>query len=131
MSSQDPIADMLTFIRNAQTAKKSKVVMPSSKAKVAIAKVLKSEGYIGNFDEVVDGAKKSLHINIKYHQGKPVISKIKRYSKPSLRKYSPCSDIPVVLGGLGIAIVSTSRGVISSNKARRLNVGGEVICLVE
>ncbi|MFN8770629.1 MAG: 30S ribosomal protein S8 [Neisseriaceae bacterium] len=126
---QDTIADMLTRIRNAQSAKKEVVVMPSSKIKVAIAKVLDEEGYIDGFK--VEGDKKpELTIGLKYYAGKPVIERLERISRPGLRIYRSCEDLPTVMNGLGVAIVSTSKGVITDRRARSLNVGGEVICLV-
>jgi small subunit ribosomal protein S8 len=126
---QDTIADMLTRIRNAQSAKKEVVVMPSSKIKVAIAKVLDEEGYIDGFK--VEGDKKpELTIGLKYYAGKPVIERLGRISRPGLRIYRSCEDLPTVMNGLGVAIVSTSKGVITDRRARSLNVGGEVICLV-
>ncbi len=130
MSMSDPIADMLTRIRNAQMAEKASVVMPSSKLKVSIAKVLKDEGYIDDFAVRENGAKASLDINLKYYAGRPVIERIERVSKPGLRVYKACGDIPKVLNGLGIAIVSTPQGVMTDRKARATNVGGEVLCIV-
>lgn len=126
---QDTIADMLTRIRNAGRATKEVVAMPSSKIKVSIAKVLKDEGYIEDY--AVTGDKKpELTITLKYYAGKPVIEKIERISRPGLRIYRGCNDLPTVMNGLGVAIVSTSRGVITDRKARQLQVGGEVICVV-
>jgi small subunit ribosomal protein S8 len=130
MTTSDPIADMLTRIRNAQLAEKATVQMPSSKAKVAIAKVLKDEGYIEGFAVVGEGNRPQLEIALKYHAGRPVIEKIERVSKPGLRIYKSKDDIPRVMNGLGIAIVSTSRGVMTDRKARATGVGGEVICIV-
>ena len=130
MSMTDPIADMLTRIRNAQLAEKATVQMPSSKVKVAIAKVLKDEGYVEGFAVVGEPTRPQLEIALKYHAGRPVIEKIERVSKPGLRIYKSKDDIPRVMNGLGIAIVSTSRGVMTDRKARATGVGGEVICIV-
>ena len=130
MSMSDPIADMLTRIRNAQQSEKVDVTMPSSKVKVAIAKVLKDEGYIEGFDvRAVDG-KAELNVGLKYYAGKPVIEKIERISRPGLRIYRGREDIKPVMNGLGVAIVSTSRGVMTDRKARATGVGGEVLCIV-
>jgi small subunit ribosomal protein S8 len=125
----DPVADMLTRIRNGQQANKTKVSMPSSKQKMAIAAVLKDEGYIGEFS-TTDDAKPTLTIELKYFNGKPVIEKIKRVSRPGLRIFKGKNDIPSVNGGLGVAIVSTSKGVMSDRAARAAGEGGEVICTV-
>lgn len=125
----DPVADMLTRIRNAQRIGRSLVVMPSSKQKIAIAQVLQDEGYISSF-EVEGETKVQLTVNLKYHQGKPVIETIKRVSRPGLRIFKTKDQLPRVLGGLGIAVISTSKGVMSDQKARALGVGGEVICYV-
>lgn len=131
MSMQDPISDMLTQIRNAQAVKKSQVVLSASKAKLAILKVLQDEGYIMGYEVTNDVAhKKQVTVLLKYYNGRPVISFIKRVSKPGLRAYSPCEQLEKVQGGLGIAIVSTSKGVMSDHEARKLRQGGEVICLV-
>jgi small subunit ribosomal protein S8 len=130
MSMSDPIADMLTRIRNAQMAEKVSVVMPSSKVKVAIAAVLKDEGYIDDFRIQADGAKATLELGLKYYAGRPVIERIERVSKPGLRVYKGVGDIPRVLNGLGIAIVSTPKGVMTDRKARAAKVGGEVLCVV-
>ncbi|MEM7612348.1 MAG: 30S ribosomal protein S8 [Pseudomonadota bacterium] len=130
MSMSDPIADMLTRIRNAQKARKVAVTMPSSNAKVAIANVLRDEGYVGDVSVDKDGAKAQLTVELRYHEGTPVIEKIKRVSKPGLRIYRPTSELPKVLGGLGVAIVSTSAGVMSDRQAREKGIGGEVICMV-
>ena len=127
----DPIADMLTRIRNGQKARKTSVTMPSSNAKVAIATVLRDEGYVGDFNVESDGAKSELTVELRYHEGEPVIEKLKRVSKPGLRIYRGSGDLPKVLGGLGVAIVSTSSGVMSDRKAREQGVGGEVICYVQ
>ena len=130
MSMSDPIADMLTRIRNAQAAQKSRVVMPSSKVKVAIASVLKEEGYVDDFAvREVDG-KSSLDIALKYYAGAPVIEQIERVSRPGLRVYKGSQDLPRVMNGLGVAIVSTPKGVMTDRKARATNVGGEVLCIV-
>lgn len=129
MSMQDPLADMLTRIRNGQMAKKAVVTMPSSKIKVAIAKVLSSEGYINGF-RVEAGAKPELHIDLKYYQGKAVIESLSRVSRPGLRIYRAKDQLPKVLGGLGVAIISTSQGVMTDRAARAAGVGGEILCLV-
>lgn len=126
---QDTIADMLTRIRNAQSAKKVIVAMPSSKIKKSIASVLKDEGYIEDFK--IEGEKKpELIITLKYYAGKPVIERLERISCPGLRIYRSCEELPTIMNGLGVAIVSTSKGVITDRKARSLNVGGEVVCVV-
>ena len=130
MSMSDPIADMLTRIRNAQMVEKVSVTMPSSKVKVAIAQVLKDEGYIDDFAVKAEGAKSELNIALKYYAGRPVIERIERVSKPGLRVYRGRNDIPVVMNGLGVAIVSTPKGVMTDRKARATGVGGEVICYV-
>ena len=131
MSMNDPIADMLTRIRNAQSAQKVTVSMPSSKLKVAIAEVLKDEGYIDDFSVVKsEGGKATLEIGLKYYAGRSVIEKIQRISRPGLRIYKGSSDIPQVMNGLGIAIVSTSKGLMTDRKARAQGVGGEVLCIV-
>ena len=129
MSMSDPIADMLTRIRNAQLVEKARVTMPSSKLKVAIAKVLKDEGYIDDF-AVRGDAKPELEIALKYYAGRPVIERLERVSKPGLRVYRGRNDIPRVMNGLGVAILSTSRGVMTDRKARADGVGGEVLCIV-
>jgi small subunit ribosomal protein S8 len=126
----DPIADMLTRVRNGQKARKVTVAMPTSNAKVAVAKVLKDEGYITDFSEEADGVKKTLTIELKYFEGKAVIEQVKRISKPGLRIYRSVDEIPKVLGGLGVAIVSTSAGVMSDKQAREKGIGGEVLCIV-
>ncbi|MBM3372388.1 MAG: 30S ribosomal protein S8 [Betaproteobacteria bacterium] len=130
MSMNDPISDMLTRIRNAQQAEKETVSMPSSKLKAAIAKVLKDEGYIEDFAVRGETAKPELEVNLKYYAGRPVIEKIERVSRPGLRIYKPSRDIPQVMNGLGVAIVSTSRGVMTDRKARGMGIGGEVLCIV-
>ena len=129
MTMQDPIADMLTRIRNAQMAQHDAVEMPSSKAKVNICKVLRSEGYIGEYR--VSGDKQpQLWIELKYHNGRPVIEELQRISRPGLRNYAGSDDIPNVRGGLGIAVVSTNKGVMTDRQARAEGVGGEVLCTV-
>jgi small subunit ribosomal protein S8 len=130
MSMTDPIADMLTRIRNAQMAEKMAVSMPSSKIKVAIAKVLKDEGYIDDFAVRGNTGKNELDIALKYYAGRPVIERIERVSKPGLRVYKGKDDLPKVLNGLGIAIVSTPQGVMTDRGARAANTGGEVLCIV-
>jgi len=129
MSMSDPIADMLTRIRNAQKVAKVRVDMPGSKAKVQICKVLQREGYIKGF-AFDDGTKPVLTIDLKYYEGEPVIREIARVSRPGLRRYKGRGDIPKVLDGLGIAIISTSKGVLADKEARALGVGGEVLCHV-
>jgi len=130
MSMQDPIADMLTRIRNGQSAGKKVVSMPSSKVKISIANVLKDEGYILEINKADNEGKQLLSIELKYHQGRPVIDMIKRVSKPSLRIYKKSNELPRVLDGLGIAIVSTSHGVMTDKAARKSGNGGEVLCIV-
>ena len=130
MSMSDPIADMLTRIRNAQMVQKAVAVMPSSKVKVAIAQVLKDEGYIDDFRVKTDGAKSELAIALKYYAGKPVIERIERISRPGLRVYKGRDAIPQVMNGLGVAIVTTPMGVMTDRKARQTGVGGEVLCYV-
>jgi len=130
MSMSDPIADMLTRIRNAQQSEKLSVSVPASKLKAAIAKVLKDEGYIDNFAVRDNDGKPQLDIGLKYYAGSPVIEKIERVSRPGLRIYKPSRDIPTVMNGLGVAIVSTSKGVMTDRKARGMGVGGEVLCIV-
>ncbi len=130
MSMTDPIADLLTRIRNGQKARKVSVAMPSSKKKVAICEVLKSEGYIEDFSVEAEGNKAELSVALKYYEGQPVIDRIKRVSRPGLRVYKSSDDLPKVLGGLGVAIVSTSQGVMTDRQARANNQGGEVLCLV-
>jgi small subunit ribosomal protein S8 len=129
MSMQDPIADMLTRIRNAHHRSKPEVTMPSSKLKASIAKVLLDEGYIGGFN-VSDEVKPSLTVELKYFEGKPVIEELTRISKPSLRTYVGSDDLPKVRSGLGVAIVSTSNGVMTDRAARAAGIGGEVLCTV-
>ena len=130
MSMSDPIADMLTRIRNGQTAGKTAVSMPSSKQKVALANVLLEEGYILSVDVEQDGPKSTLTIGLKYFQGAPVIEYIQRVSRPGLRIYKPKGDLPAVRGGLGISIVSTSKGVMTDRAARAAGHGGEIIAVV-
>jgi len=130
MSMSDPIADMLTRIRNAQGVEKTEVVMPASKLKVAIAGVLKDEGYIDGFEVSPNDGKPQLRIGLKYYAGRPVIERLERVSRPGLRIYKCRNDLPEVMNGLGVAIVSTSRGVMTDRKARTQGVGGEVICYV-
>ena len=130
MSMSDPIADMLTRIRNAQQSERQLVAMPASKVRSAIAQVLKDEGYIEDFAVRELEGKATLEIGLKYYAGKPVIEKIERVSRPGLRIYKPKDDLPKVMNGLGVAIVSTSRGVMTDRKARGLGVGGEVLCIV-
>ena len=132
MTMSDPIADMLTRIRNANTAKHDTVDVPASKMKLAIAEILLEEGFIKKFDVVEDGSFKTIHITLKYGADKndKIISGIKRISKPGLRVYAGKEDLPKVLGGLGIAIISTNQGVITDKKARELQVGGEVLAFV-
>ncbi|MFV2030008.1 30S ribosomal protein S8 [Neisseria sp. S1] len=129
MSMHDPISDMLTRIRNAQRANKVAVAMPSSKLKCAIAKVLKEEGYIEDFAVSAD-VKPVLEIHLKYYAGRPVIEQIKRVSRPGLRVYKGSDEIPTVMNGLGVAIVSTSKGVMTDRKARAAGIGGELLCVV-
>jgi small subunit ribosomal protein S8 len=130
MSMTDPIADMLTRIRNAQAVRKTVVVMPASKVKKAIAQVLKDEGYIDGFAVRESEGKPELEISLKYYAGAPVIERIERVSRPGLRIYKGRDDIPKVMNGLGVAIVSTSHGVMTDRKARATGVGGEVLCIV-
>ena len=132
MTMSDPIADMLTRIRNANTAKHDTVDVPASKMKIAIADILVDEGYIAKYDLVEDGSFKTLHITLKYgvDKNEKVISGIKRISKPGLRVYANTEDIPRVLGGLGIAILSTNKGVVTYKEARKFGAGGEVLCFV-
>ena len=130
MSMSDPIADMLTRIRNGQTVDKTVVVMPSSKLKVAIAQVLKDEGYIDGCSVVSHNGKAGLHVGLKYYAGRPVIERLERVSRPGLRVYKNHQTIPQVMNGLGIAIMSTPKGVMTDRKARAAGIGGEVICYV-
>ena len=130
MSMSDPISDMLTRIRNAQMAEKATVKMPSSKLKAAIAKVLQDEGYIEGFSVSSNDGKSTLEIGLKYYADRPVIETLQRVSRPGLRAYRGCKDIPRVMNGLGIAIVSTSKGLMTDHKARANGIGGEVLCIV-
>jgi small subunit ribosomal protein S8 len=130
MSMSDPIADMLTRIRNAQLSEKSIVAMPASKLKQAIAQVLKDEGYIEHFTVRELDAKPVLDIRLKYYAGRPVIEKIERVSRPGLRIYKPNKNLPNVMNGLGVAIISTSKGVMTERKAHASGIGGEVLCIV-
>ena len=130
MSMTDPIADMLTRIRNAQHARKKHVEIPHSKTKAAIAAVLEQEGYIAGFEKTGQGAQAVLDIRLRYYEGKPVISELRRYSRPGLRAYRGKDELPRVMGGLGVAIVSTSQGIMTDRAARQAGHGGEVICLV-
>lgn len=129
MSMQDPLSDMLTRIRNAQLVGKVSVSMPSSKLKVSVARVLKEEGYINDFS-VSDAAKAEVTVELKYFEGKPVIAELDRVSRPGLRNYAGKSGLPSVRGGLGVAIVSTSKGVMTDRAARAAGIGGEVLCTV-
>lgn len=129
MSMQDPIADMLTRIRNGQAANKVAINMPSSKLKVAIANVLAAEGYIESV-KVLEGAKPELEITLKHFQGKPVVESIQRVSRPGLRIYKRKDELPKVMGGLGVAVISTSKGVMTDRAARQAGLGGEIICYV-
>jgi small subunit ribosomal protein S8 len=130
MSMSDPIADMLTRIRNAQMIEKMSVEMPSSKLKIAIAQVLKDEGYIDGYSIGNEGGKSRLIISLKYYAGRPVIERIERVSRPGLRVYKGRHSIPHVMNGLGVAIVTTPRGVMTDRKARAAGIGGEVLCYV-
>ena len=127
----DPIADMLTRIRNANTVSHPTVEMPSSKLKIALARLLKEEGFIVDYSEKVEGCFKTLTITLKYDENnKPVITNLKRVSKPGLRNYSKAKNLPQVLGGMGVAIVSTSKGLLTDRKARKENLGGEVLAYI-
>lgn len=130
MSMTDPIADFLTRIRNGQSSGKPEINVPASKAKLAIAKVLKEEGYIEDFSENPNEGKPMLAVQLKYYQGRPVIDRLERVSRPGLRVYRGKDDLPAILGGLGIAIVSTSQGVMTDRQARAAGHGGEVLCIV-
>jgi small subunit ribosomal protein S8 len=130
MSMSDPISDMLTRIRNAQQAEKTTVTMPSSKLKVAIAQLLQDEGYVEGFKVVDHDGKPTLEIGLKYYADRPVIETVQRVSRPGLRIYKGSKDIPAVMNGLGIAIVSTSKGLMTDRKARANGIGGEVLCIV-
>jgi small subunit ribosomal protein S8 len=129
MSMQDPISDLLTRIRNAQMAGHESVAVPSSKTKLAILKVLVDEGFVENY-EVLDGVKPEVLVSLKYFQGSPVIKEIDRLSRPGLRIYKRCAELPSVRGGLGISIISTNNGVVSDRQARENGTGGEVLCTV-
>ena len=130
MSMQDPLSDMLTRIRNSQLAGHAVVRMPESKLKIAVARVLKQEGYISEFKKEDSASKNNLTIDLKYYNGKPVIAEIKRISRPGLRQYVNSNNLPKVRGGLGIAVISTSKGVMTDRSARSAGVGGEVLCTV-
>ena len=130
MSMSDPVSDMLTRIRNAQMVGHTEVIMPASRLKASIAQVLKDEGYIEDFALRDNAAKKELHIGLKYYAGRPVIERLERVSKPGLRVYKGRDDIPRIMNGLGVAILSTSRGVMTDRKARADGVGGEILCIV-
>jgi len=126
----DPIADMLTRIRNAQSANKASVSMPASKTKSAIANLLKDEGYVADFETTTEDAKPVMTVALKYYEGRPVIAEINRVSRPGLRIYKGADELPKVRGGLGVAIISTSKGLMSDRAARKAGIGGEVICFV-
>jgi small subunit ribosomal protein S8 len=128
---QDPVADMLTRIRNAQAMGIKSVLMPYSNLKSEMLRVLKEEGFIEDFEVIMSGNKKDIQVGLKYHQGRPVIEKIRRFSKPALRKYRGYDELPAVRGGLGVAIISTPKGVMTDKAARHHKVGGEVLCTVE
>ena len=130
MSMTDPIADFLTRIRNGQRAGKAEVAIPASRLKLALAKVLKDEGYIEDFVVAREGAKPTVTVRLKYYQGRPVIERLKRVSRPGLRVYKAKDDLPKVLGGMGVAIISTSRGLMTDREARAAGHGGEVLCIV-
>ena len=130
MSMTDPISDMLTRIRNGQKAQKVSVTMPASKLKIAVAKVLAAEGYVVDVSVADDSAQRQMTVTLKYHNGRPVIERLERASRPGLRLYSASDDLPKVQGGLGVAIVSTSKGVMTDRQARAEGHGGEVLCMV-
>ena len=130
MSMSDPIADLLTRIRNAQMVSKATVSVPSSKVKVAIAQVLKDEGHIDGFEVKSESGKTELEITLKYYAGRPVIERIERVSRPGLRVYKGCGSIPQVMNGLGVAMVTAPKGVMTDRRARATGVGGEVLCYV-
>jgi small subunit ribosomal protein S8 len=130
MSMTDPIADFLTRIRNGQAAGRAQVNLPSSKLKLSLAKVLKDEGYIDDFSTHVENGKATLSVQLRYYQGKPVIDRLDRVSRPGLRVYKGKDELPSILGGLGVAIISTSKGVMSDRQARAAGHGGEVLCIV-
>jgi len=133
MSMQDPIADMLTRIRNAQAVNETKISLPSSRLKKSMLKILQQEGYINNFDVVDDSEnnKSTISVELRYYNGKPVINKIKRISKPSLRVYKGAAEMPTVASGMGVVIVSTSEGVMTGSAAKSMKLGGEILCSVE
>ena len=126
----DPVADMLTRIRNAQMTGKAEVSIPGSKLKLALANALKEEGYINDVSVTMDGGKATLSVRLKYYRGKPVISMVKRVSRPGIRIYKGKDDLPKIMGGLGVALISTSSGIMSDRAARKAGVGGEVLCYV-
>ena len=130
MSMQDTLADMCTRIRNGQMAGKTAVSMPSSKTKVALARVLADEGFVGGYNVEENGVKTTLSVELRYHEGRPVIREIKRSSRPGLRRYAGKDTLPKVQGGLGVAIVSTSKGLMTDRDARKAGIGGEVLCTV-
>ena len=130
MSMTDPIADLLTHIRNGQTARKAEITMASSKVKTAVVRVLKDEGYIADFRVANDGGKALLTVGLKYYEGKPVIDRLERVSRPGLRIYRGKDELPKVLGGMGTVIVSTPKGVMTDKQARSIGQGGEVLCIV-
>jgi small subunit ribosomal protein S8 len=130
MSMTDPIADFFTRIRNGQSSRKTEVVCPASKVKLAIAKVLKDEGYIGEYAVANDDGKPTLRVQLKYYEGRPVIDRLERVSRPGLRVYKGKDELPTVLGGFGVVIVSTSHGVMTGRQAREAGHGGEVLCIV-
>jgi small subunit ribosomal protein S8 len=130
MSMTDPIADFLTRIRNGQSSGKPEVTMPSSQIKLALAKVLKDEGYIGDYATASEGGRATLTLRLKYYQGRPVIDRLERVSRPGLRVYRAKDELPKILGGMGVAIISTSRGVMTDREARAAGHGGEVLCIV-
>lgn len=130
MSMTDPIADFLTRIRNGQSSGKTEIVSPSSKIKLALARVLKDEGYIDDFAVETDGTKSTITVQLKYYEGRPVIDRLERVSRPGLRIYKGKDELPSILGGLGVAIVSTSNGVMTDRAARAAGHGGEVLCIV-
>lgn len=130
MSMSDPIADMLTRIRNGQMSEKSFVTVPGSKHKVAICRVLEEEGYLSSTSIQSDGGKSTINVGLKYYQGSPVIEMVKRVSSPGLRVYKNSQELPKVIGGLGVSIISTSKGVMTGHKAKAMGLGGEVLCVV-
>ncbi|NCN44334.1 MAG: 30S ribosomal protein S8 [Piscirickettsiaceae bacterium CG_4_9_14_3_um_filter_43_564] len=130
MSMSDPIADMLTRIRNGQIAGHTKVVMPSSKVKIAVAKVLEDEGYVSAYSVSEKNGKSELSVDLKYFEGKPVIETLKRVSRPGLRVYKNKNELPKVIGGLGVAVISTSKGIMSDRNARSQGIGGEILCYI-